>query len=84
MALTASALGAHSQGLREIGATLGTLVSFAFLWLIALINLLTLRSIWAAFRRVRATGTYEHADLDSMLVKGGVAALPNTFAPRRN
>jgi high-affinity nickel-transport protein len=73
VALTASVLGAQS-GLREIGATLGTLVSFGFLWLIALINLLTLRGVWAAFRRVRATGTYEHADLDAMLVKGGVAA----------
>ena len=73
VALTASVLGAQS-GLREIGATLGTLVSFGFLWLIAVINLLTLRGVWAAFRRVRATGTYEHADLDAMLVKGGVAA----------
>jgi high-affinity nickel-transport protein len=73
VALTASALGSRS-GLREIGATLGTLVSFGFLWLIAVINLLTLRGIWAAFRRVRATGTYEHDDLDTMLVKGGVAA----------
>jgi high-affinity nickel-transport protein len=73
VALTASVLGARS-GLREIGATLGTLVSFGFLWLIALINLLTLRGVWAAFRRVRATGTYEHADLDAMLVQGGVAA----------
>lgn len=72
--MTASALGSRSPGLREIGATLGTLVSFGFLWLIAVINLLTLRGIWAAFRRVRATGTYEHDDLDTMLVKGGVAA----------
>jgi nickel/cobalt transporter (NiCoT) family protein len=73
VALTASVLGARS-GLREIGATLGTLVSFGFLWLIAVINLLTLRGVWSAFRRVRASGTYEHADLDAMLVKGGVAA----------
>src|SRR6202795_3803144 len=40
VALTASALGSRSQGLREMGATLGTLVSFGFLWLIAVINLL--------------------------------------------
>jgi nickel/cobalt transporter (NiCoT) family protein len=73
VALTASVLGARS-GLREIGATLGTVVSFGFLWLIAVINLLTLRGVWAAFRRVRASGTYEHTDLDAMLVKGGVAA----------
>lgn len=74
VAMTASALGSRSQGLREVGATIGTLVSFGFLWLIAMMNLLTLRGIWAAFRRVRATGVYEHEDLDTMLVKGGVAA----------
>ena len=74
VAMTASMLGSRSQGLREVGATIGTLVSFGFLWLIAVVNLLTLRGIWAAFRRVRATGVYEHEDLDTMLVKGGVAA----------
>jgi nickel/cobalt transporter (NiCoT) family protein len=74
VALTASVLGNRSQGLREVGATIGTLVSFGFLWLIAVMNLLTLRVIWAAFRRVRATGVYEHEDLDTLLVKGGVAA----------
>jgi len=74
VALTASALGARSSTLRELGATVGTLVSFGFLWLIAAVNLLTLRSIWAAFRRVRRTGTYEPEDLDTLLVKGGVAA----------
>jgi nickel/cobalt transporter (NiCoT) family protein len=74
VALTASVLGSRSQGLREIGATIGTLVSFGFLWLIAVMNLLTLRGIWAAFRRVRASGVYEHEDLDTLLVKGGVAA----------
>ena len=74
VALTASALGSRSQGLRELGATIGTLVSFGFLWLIAVMNLLTLRGIWAAFRRVRATGVHEHEDLDTLLVKGGVTA----------
>jgi len=74
VALTASALGARSSILRELGATLGTLASFGFLWLIATVNLLTLRSIWAAFRRVRKTGVYEPEDLDTLLVKGGVAA----------
>jgi nickel/cobalt transporter (NiCoT) family protein len=73
VALTASALGAHSSTLRELGATVGTLVSFGFLWLIATVNLLALRSIWAAFRRVRQTGVHESEDLDTLLVKGGVA-----------
>ncbi len=74
VAMTASMLGSRSLELREVGATIGTLVSFGFLWLIAVVNLLTLRGIWAAFRRVRATGVYEHEDLDTLLVKGGVAA----------
>jgi nickel/cobalt transporter (NiCoT) family protein len=74
VALTASVLGARSSTLRELGATVGTLASFGFLWLIAAVNLLTLRSIWAAFRRVRQTGVYEPEDLDTLLVKGGVAA----------
>lgn len=74
VALTASILGARSAALREVGATVGTLVSFGFLWLIAIINLSTLRSIWAAFRRVRQSGVYQPDDLDTLLVKGGVAA----------
>ena len=74
VALTASVLGARSQALREIGGTIGTLVSFGFLWLIAVVNLLSLRGIWLAFRRVRTSGVYEHEDLDALLVKGGVVA----------
>jgi high-affinity nickel-transport protein len=74
VAFTASFLGARSATLREIGATVGTLVSFGFLWLIAAVNLVALRDTWTAFRRVRRTGRYEPADLDGLLVKGGVAA----------
>ena len=74
VAMTASLLGTRYQGLSRIGATVGTLVSFGFLWLIAVVNLVTLRGIWAAFRRVRASGTCEHEDLDMLLVKGGLAA----------
>jgi nickel/cobalt transporter (NiCoT) family protein len=82
VALTASVLGARSSTLRELGATVGTLASFGFLWLIATVNLLTLRSIWAAFQRVRQTGIYEPEDLDTLLVKGGVAA--RVFRPLFN
>jgi nickel/cobalt transporter (NiCoT) family protein len=82
VALTASVLGARSSTLRNLGATVGTLASFGFLWLIATVNLLTLRSIWAAFQRVRQTGIYEPDDLDTLLVKGGVAA--RVFRPLFN
>jgi nickel/cobalt transporter (NiCoT) family protein len=74
VALTASALGSRSSTLRDVGGTVGTLASFGFLWLIATVNLSMLRNIWTAFRRVRATGVYEADDLDTLLVKGGVAA----------
>jgi nickel/cobalt transporter (NiCoT) family protein len=82
VALTASVLGARSSTLRDLGATVGTLASFGFLWLIAAVNLLTLRGIWAVFRRVRQTGVYEPEDLDTLLVKGGVAA--RVFRPLFN
>lgn len=72
VAFTASVLGSRSQGLREIGATIGTLVSFGFLWLIALVNLWSLRGVWRAFRHARVSGTYVAADLDA-LMQGGVA-----------
>lgn len=82
VALTASVLGARSSTLRDLGATVGTLVSFGFLWLIATVNLLTLRSTWAAFRRMRQTGVHQPEDLDTLLVKGGVAA--RVFRPLFN
>jgi high-affinity nickel-transport protein len=56
VAFTASLLGAHSAGLRQFAATVGTLLSFGFLWLIAIVNLLALRSTWAAFRRFTGGG----------------------------
>jgi high-affinity nickel-transport protein len=71
VAFTASFVGARSATLREIGSTVGTLVSFGFLWLIAAVNLVALRGTWAAFRRARRSGTYEP---DGLLVKGGVTA----------
>jgi high-affinity nickel-transport protein len=74
VALTASLLSTRFHSLREVGATLGTLVSFGFLWLIAIANLFTLRSTYAAFRRVRQTGSLEHEDLNVLLAQGGLAA----------
>ena len=71
VAFTASFVGARSATLREIGATVGTLVSFGFLWLIAAVNLVALRGTWAAFRRARRTGVYES---EGSLLKGGIAA----------
>jgi high-affinity nickel-transport protein len=74
VALSASALGDRFQALKQIGGTIGTLVSFGFLWLIAVANLFALRGTYAAFRRVRQTGRYDPEDLDMLLAQGGFAA----------
>jgi high-affinity nickel-transport protein len=74
VAFTASFVGAHSAALQHLTATLGTLLSFGFLWLIAIMNLLALRNTWAAFRHVRRGGIYRPEDLDALLVGGGPAA----------
>ena len=74
VAFTASFVGAHSTALRHIVATLGTVLSFGFLWLIAIMNLFALRSTWAAWRRMRQGGHYRNEDLDDSLVQGGLAA----------
>jgi nickel/cobalt transporter (NiCoT) family protein len=51
IALTAQSLTAEFAGLRTIGGILGTSVSALFLFLIAIANLITLRTIYTAFRR---------------------------------
>jgi nickel/cobalt transporter (NiCoT) family protein len=74
VALTASFVGVRSAAFREVTATVGTLASFGFLWLIALVNLLALRDTWAAFRRARRSGVYVPEGIDGLLVQGGVVA----------
>ena len=78
VALTAAFLGGHGRSAPILGAsptrTVGSLVSFGFLWLIAVVNLVALRSTWIAFRRARRAGGYESEDLEGLLLKGGIAA----------
>jgi len=54
----------------HIGSILGTAISGAFLYVIALINLLIFLEIYAIFRRLRA-GTMSHEELDEQLNKRG-------------
>ena len=53
---------------------MGTLVSTLFLFGIALANLLVLRSVYAAFRRVRRGLPYVEEDMDLLLAGGGLLA----------
>ena len=60
--------------LHQLGGVIGTLVSASFLLLIAAINLIILRGVYQAFRRVKAGGVFVEEDLDILLAQGGFFA----------
>jgi high-affinity nickel-transport protein len=68
IAMTSVALRAHFAALRDIGTLVGTGVSASFLFIIALANIVTLISVWRAFRRARSG---ERAKSDDAL-SGGI------------
>lgn len=74
VALTTSALSDRFEGFREIGGVIGTSVSATFLLLIALMNLIILRSIYKAWKNVRAGGKYNDDDFDLLLANRGFLA----------
>lgn len=74
VALMTSSVGAHLREAREIGATLGTVVSFGFLWLIGTANLLSLPSTLAALRQVRRRDGGNPPDLEALLAQQGFVA----------
>ncbi|MFM0225390.1 HoxN/HupN/NixA family nickel/cobalt transporter [Paraburkholderia dipogonis] len=74
IAVTAMALQTRLSGFRETGAMIGTLVSTVFLFAIALLNLIVLRSVLRAFRRVRRGEPYVDEDLDMLLANRGFLA----------
>jgi len=76
---TAVALQHRLDAVRNAGAVIGTLVSAFFLFAIAIINLIILRSIYGAFVRVRRGEKYEEEDFDMLL--GGRGILSRLFRP---
>ena len=74
IAWTALALQYRLDAVREIGGLVGTLVSTFFLFGIAAVNLVVLRSIYQTFMRVRAGEAYVEEDLDLILGSGGLLA----------
>jgi nickel/cobalt transporter (NiCoT) family protein len=73
IALTATALSGF-EAFKATGGILATIISATFLFAIAAMNLMILRSVWAAFRHVRAGGTYVEEDLDMLLAGRGLLA----------
>ncbi len=74
IALSAASLQDELNAFHGVGAVIGTSVSAGFLLLVALINLVILRSVYRAFRRVRQGERLGESELHGMLAGGGVIA----------
>jgi high-affinity nickel-transport protein len=79
IAATALSMQHRMDGIRHIGGIIGTAVSALFLFGIALVNLVVLRSIYAAFNRVRRGERYVEEDFDMLL--GNRGFLSRLFRP---
>jgi high-affinity nickel-transport protein len=75
-AIAATALALHQRidSVRNIGGVIGTLVSVLFLFGIAIVNLVVLRSVYDAFARVRRGEPYGEDDFDLLLGNRGLLA----------
>jgi len=74
IAMTATVVATHFGQFRDIGGVVSTLVSAGFLFAIAAVNLLILRSVWRTWRHVRAGGSYLDEDFDLLLNNRGILA----------
>ena len=74
IAWTTMTLQHRVDAVRQIGGLIGTLVSTLFLFGIAAVNLIVLRSIWRTFVKVRAGEPYVDEDLDLLLGNRGLLA----------
>ena len=70
---------ARFQSFSQIGGVIATATSAIFLFAIAAMNLLILRSVWQRFESVRKGGKYSPDDLDVLL--GGRGPLSRLFRP---
>ncbi len=71
IAATAAMAQGKLASFRDLGGTIGTIVSAAFLLAIALANLLILRSIWGAFCLARSGRPIVDQDFDDLLSSRG-------------
>ena len=79
IALTATAFKDQFEAFKAVGGVLGTLVSAGFLFAIALMNILVLRTVWRTFQHVKAGGRYVEEDLGPLMAAGGL--LSRLFRP---
>jgi len=76
---TAMALQHRLDAVRNIASVIGTLVSVFFLFAIAIVNVIVLRSVYRAFVRVRRGESYVEEDFNMLL--GGRGLLSRLFRP---
>src|SRR5580693_2232998 len=76
---TALTLQNRIGAIRTVGGIIGTLVSTVFLFAIATVNLIVLRSIYRAFVAARSGGVYQDEDFDMLLSNRG--CLSRIFRP---
>lgn len=74
IAATATAFKSRIAGLHAIGGLIGTLVSAAFLLVIAAMNAVILVRLWRQFRAVRAGATLAEAEMEGLLQGRGLIA----------
>ncbi len=79
LAATTLSLQHRMDAVRHIGGFVGTLVSTLFLFGIAIVNMVVLRSVYLAFRRVRRGERYVEEDFDLLL--GSRGFLSRLFRP---
>ncbi|MDB5299428.1 MAG: hoxN [Phycisphaerales bacterium] len=79
IALTASHVQSRFPDFQRIGGLIGTSVSALFLLVIAAINLLVLRGVVSAFRRVKRGEPYDEQNLDAAL--GQLGIMGRVFRP---
>jgi high-affinity nickel-transport protein len=72
IALTAARIQSHFPEFQRVGGLIGTSVSAIFLLVIAAINLLVLRGVVGAFRKVKRGEPCDDDDLDAMLSRLGI------------
>jgi high-affinity nickel-transport protein len=71
---TATAFKDDMDAFHSIGGVIGTLVSAAFLLLIAAVNVTILVNVYRTFQHVKNGGEYVDEDLDLLLAKSGLLA----------
>lgn len=73
IAMTTAALTSLEE-FKQVGGLIATSVSATFLFVIAAMNLIILRSVWKTFVHVRAGGVYVEEDLDLLIGNRGLLA----------